>query len=148
MELVAVNEDETLFVSGDIEDWGVLRALAIDTIVDMEGTIDPGVPEAPDAILYVYHPILDEELPDLTRIEALGLLVADLVRRKRRVLIHCRMGFNRSALVAATALTYLGMTGPQALARLRGRRPGSLFNETFAAHVQALPARQVRVETL
>ena len=148
MELVAVNEDETLFVSGDIEDWEALRDLAIDTIVDMEGTIDPGVPEAPDAILYVYHPILDEELPDLTRIEALAVLVADLVRRKRRVLVHCRMGFNRSALVAATALTYLGMTGHQALAQLRERRPGALFNETFAAHVQALPARQVRLETL
>ncbi len=148
MELVAVNEDATLFVSGDIEDWGALRALAIDTIVDMEGTIDPGVPEAPDAILYVYHPILDDELPDLTRIEALGIMAADLVQQGRRVLIHCRMGFNRSALVAATALTYLGMTGPQALAHMRERRPGSLFNEIFAAHVQALPARQVRVETL
>jgi hypothetical protein len=50
--------------------------------------------------------------------------------------------------IDATALTYLGMTGQQALARLRERRPGSLFNETFAAHVQALPARQVRVQTL
>jgi predicted protein tyrosine phosphatase len=148
MELVAINEDETLFLSGEIEDWGALRALAIDTVVDMEGTIDPGVPDAPDAILYIYHPILDEELPDLARIEALGVLVADLVRYKRRVLIHCRMGLNRSALVAATALTYLGMTGEQALAHLRERRPGSLFNETFAAYVQALPARQVRLETL
>ena len=56
VELVAVNEDETLFVSGEIEDWGVLRALAIDTVVDMEGTIDPGVPEAPDAILWNDRP--------------------------------------------------------------------------------------------
>ncbi len=111
------------------------------------GNHRPRRPGGP-AILYVYHPILDEELPDLTRIEALGLLVADLVHRKRRVLIHCRMGFNPSALVAATALTYLGMTGREALASMRERRPGSLFNQTFAAHVQALPARQVRVETL
>ena len=146
MEIVTVNPAGTLFVSGDIEDWGTLRTLAIDTIIDMEGSIDPGIPEAPNAVLYVYHPILDEELPDLTRIEALGRLVADLVGRGRRVLIHCRMGFNRSALVAATALTYLGMTGEQALVQLRERRPGALFNETFAGHVQALPARRIRVE--
>jgi len=146
MDLIAVNPGETLFLSGDIEDWGALRAHSIETIVDMEGSIDPGVPEAPDAVLYVYHPILDEELPDLTRIEALGRLVADLVGRKHRVLVHCRMGFNRSALVAATALTYLGLNGEQALAQLRERRPGALFNETFAAHVRGLPARRIRVE--
>ncbi|HVN31082.1 MAG TPA: hypothetical protein VMT45_03770 [Thermoanaerobaculaceae bacterium] len=40
------------------------------------------------------------------------------------------------------------MTGQQALAHLRERRPGSLFNEAFAAYVRALPARQVRLETL
>jgi len=148
MEFVAVNEARTLFVSGDIEDWSAVRALGIDTIVDMDGYIDPGVPEAPNAILYVYHPILDEELPDLARLEALACLVADLVGRGRRVLVHCRMGFNRSVLVTATALTYLGMTGEQALLHLRERRPGALFNQVFAAHVQGLPARRIRVETL
>jgi protein-tyrosine phosphatase len=148
MEIVAVNEQGTLFVSGDIEDWEALRALGIDTIVDMDGDVDPGVPEAPNEILYVYHPILDEDLPDLSKIEALGRLVADLVAGGHRVLVHCRMGFNRSALVTATALTYSGMTGEQALAWLRERRPGALFNETFAAHVQGLPARRIRVDSL
>jgi protein-tyrosine phosphatase len=58
------------------------------------------------------------------------------------------MGLNRSALVIATALTYLGMNGAQALAHLREMRPGALFNETFAEHVLALPARRVRLEEL
>ena len=86
-------------------------------------------------MLYVYHPILDDDLPDLVKIEALGRLVADLVSSDHRVLVHCRMGFNRSVLVIATALTYLGMTGAAALEHLRERRPGALFNENFAAHV-------------
>jgi protein-tyrosine phosphatase len=148
MELIAVNEQGTLFVSGDIDDWEAVRALGIDTIVDMDGDVDPGVPEAPNSILYVYHPILDEDLPDLGKIEALGRLVADLVSGGHRVLVHCRLGFNRSGLVTATALTYSGMTGEQALVWLRERRPGALFNPTFAAHVQALPARRLRVDTL
>ena len=148
MDIVPVNPAGTLFVSGEVEDWPALRERGIDTIVDMDGDVDPGLPEAPNSILYVYHPILDEDLPDLTKIEALGRLVADLVSEDHRVLVHCRMGFNRSMLVIATALTYLGLTGAQALAHLRERRPGALFNETFAAHVQALPARRIVVETL
>jgi protein-tyrosine phosphatase len=134
--------------SGQIEDWEALRERGIDTIVDMDGTVDPGIPEAPNAILYVYHPILDEDLPDLTKIEALARLVAGLVAEGHRVLVHCRMGLNRSVLVIATALTYLGMTGEQAVALLRDRRPGALFNESFAAHVLALPARRIRVDSL
>jgi protein-tyrosine phosphatase len=74
--------------------------------------------------------------------------VAGLVAQDHRVLVHCRMGLNRSALVIATALTYLGMNGAQALEHLRQVRPGALFNETFAEHVLALPARRVRLEEL
>jgi hypothetical protein len=72
VDIVAVNPLGTLFVSGAIEDWDALRERGIDTIVDMDGDIDPGIPEAPNAILYVYHPILDDDLPNLAKIEALG----------------------------------------------------------------------------
>jgi protein-tyrosine phosphatase len=148
MDIVAVNPAETLFVSGDIEDWEAIRALRIDVVVDMDGGVDAGLPQGPDAIFYVYHPIRDEDLPNLAKIEALGRLVADLVCAGHRVLVHCRMGFNRSALVIATALTYMGLSGRQAIADLRLRRPGALFNEVFAAHVAALPPRRISIETL
>jgi protein-tyrosine phosphatase len=148
MEIVAVNPAETLFVSGDIEDWGAIRRLRIDVVVDMDGSVDRGLPQTPDAIFYVYHPIRDEDLPNVSKIEALGRLVADLVTAGHRVLVHCRMGFNRSALVIGTALTYMGLSGRQALQDLRRRRPGALFNEVFAAHVESLPPRRISVETL
>ena len=148
MDIVVVNTEGTLFVSGEIEDWEALSELGIDTIVDMDASVDTGLPQAPGSVLYIYHPILDEDLPNLVKIEALGRLVADLVSSDHRVLVHCRMGFNRSVLVIATALTYLGMTGEAALNHLRERRPGALFNENFATHVAALPARRIRVDTL
>jgi hypothetical protein len=148
VDIIAVNADETLYVSGEIEDWEALLERGIDTIVDMDASVDAGLPQAPGSVLYVYHPILDEDLPNLVKIEALGRLVADLVSSDHRVLVHCRMGFNRSVLVIATALTYLGMTGAAALDHLRERRPGALFNESFAAHVATLPARRIRVENL
>ena len=148
MDIIAINPAETLFVSGDIEDWQAIHRLCIDVVVDMDGTIDAGLPQAPDSIFYVYHPIRDEDLPNLAKIEALGRLVADLVCAGHRVLVHCRMGFNRSVLVIATALTYMGLSGRQALADLRLRRPGALFNEVFAAHVERLPPRRISIETL
>lgn len=141
MELIAVNEEQTLFVSGAIDDWELLRRARVDTIVDMDGDVDTGVPEAPNQILYVYFPILDEELPCQRKLHAVGRMVADLVRADHVALVHCRMGFNRSNLVIATALTYLGMTGGQALEHLQRIRPGALYNENFAEYVRGLPAR-------
>jgi len=148
VEIIPVNVEETLFVSGEIEDWQALAARGIDTIVDMDASVDAGLPQTPNTVLYVYHPILDEDLPNLAKIDALGRLVADLLASEHRVLVHCRMGFNRSVLVIATALTYCGMSGAEALLHLRERRPGALFNENFAAHVATLPARRIRVETI
>ena len=148
MDLLAINADETLYVSGEIDDWDMVAERGIDTIVDMDGSVDVGLPQAANSILYVYNPILDDDLPNLVKIEALGRLVADLVSSDHRVLVHCRMGFNRSVLVIGTALTYLGMTGAAALEHLRERRPGVLFNENFAVHVATLPARRIRVEPL
>jgi protein-tyrosine phosphatase len=146
VEMVAVNSERTLYVSGCIEDWRLVKAEGIDTVVDMDGDIDPGVPEAPNEILYVYFPILDEQLPSLAKLDALGRMVAHLVATEHRVLVHCRMGLNRSNLVIATALTYLGLSGEQALALLRELRPGALYNECFADHVRLLPARRVLPE--
>ncbi len=148
MDIVAVNPAETLFVSGNIEDWSAIRRLRIGVVVDMDGDVDAGLPQGSDEIFYIYHPIRDEDLPNLAKIEALARLVADLVAAGHRVLVHCRMGFNRSVLVVATALTYMGLSGREALADLRRRRPGALFNEVFAAHVEALPPRRISVETL
>ena len=136
-----MNAEGTLFVSGEIDDWEPLRRAKVDTIVDMDGDIDKGVPQSPNEILYVYYPILDEELPDCDKLQAVGRLVAELVRTRHVVLVHCRMGFNRSNLVIATALTYLGMSGAQALAHLQKVRPGALYNENFARYVCGLEAR-------
>jgi protein-tyrosine phosphatase len=144
MEMVAVNPGGTLLVSGDIEGWAEVLARGVDTVVDLDGYVDAGLPEIPNRILYVYYPILDEGLPCLLKLEALGRMVADLVGSRHVVLVHCRMGLNRSNLVVATALTYLGLTGAEALLHLQKLRPGALYNETFADHVRALPCRVAR----
>jgi protein-tyrosine phosphatase len=66
-------------------------------------------------------------------------LAASLIRAGHRVLTHCKLGFNRSGLVAGLILTLLGMTGNAAVSRIRERRPGALYNDRFAQYLLDLP---------
>ena len=103
--------------------------------------LDHGVSTRPGHLLYIYHHIYDEDLPDLARMRALALMGAHLIREGQKVLAHCGMGFNRSALLAGLILIELGMDGPAAVERLRARRPGALFNECFADYLLAMRPR-------
>ncbi len=136
--LTPVDDGGLLFISPVIHDWNIVSSEGIDTVIDLEGGLDVGVPTVPNQVLYIYFPILDEGLPDLEKLDALATLGATLVRRGRHVLSHCGLGFNRSALVAGSILHKLGMPGPAVVARLRERRPGALFNEQFAAWLESL----------
>ena len=138
MELFQVDDAGLLFISPAINDWNVLTRHNVDTIIDLDGDIDEGVPTCPNKCLYIYFPILDEELPDLDKLHAIGDLGARIVIAGHRVLSHCGMGFNRSALVAGVILHKLGMPGPDVVQRLRERRPGALFNDCFADYLRSL----------
>lgn len=134
-----VDEHGHLYISPVIKEWSIVTSYGIDTVIDLEGGLDDCIPTVPNGCLYVYFPIYDENLPDLTKLEAIVSLGAHLVSEGHRVLSHCGMGFNRSALVAGRILHRLGMEGPRVVETLRARRPGALFNETFAEHIRTLP---------
>ncbi len=145
MNLFQVDDSGLLFISPAITDWATLTEHGVDVIIDLDGGLDEGVPTAPNGCLYVYFPIFDEELPDPARLEAVALLGAHLVGNGHRVLSHCGMGLNRSALVAGRILHKLGMEGPAVVERLRARRPGALFNEVFASHIGGLSTGSMAV---
>jgi protein-tyrosine phosphatase len=138
VNLFQVDDSGLLFISPAIDDWQSVASHGIDVVIDLEGGLDDCIPTAPASCLYVYFPIYDEELPDLARLEAVSLLGAHLVRSGHRVLSHCGMGFNRSALVASLILHKLGLEGPDIIERVRSRRPGALFNQVFASYVNSL----------
>jgi protein-tyrosine phosphatase len=138
MELFQVDDERLLFISPAITDWDALTCHGIDTVIDVDGDIDCGVPTLPDRCLYIYFPIFDEGLPNLDKLHALGNLGTSLVASRHCVLSHCGMGFNRSALVAGIILHKLGMSGPDIVRRIRERRPGALFNDCFAAYLESL----------
>ena len=136
--LFQVDDAGHLFISPVIRDWAPIHERRVNVVIDLEGEPDHGIPTVPNSILYVYFPIYDEDLPDLAKLHGIADLGASLIRGGHRVLSHCGMGYNRSALVAGLILHRLGMNGPQILDRMRARRPGALFNERFAAFLESL----------
>jgi len=140
MDIICLDEAGCLYLSPRIDAWEPLDRQGISVVIDLEGDLDAGVPTVPGHILYIYFPIFDEGLPDLPKLLAVARLGADLVKSGHKVLSHCGMGFNRSALVAGLILVRMGMSGAEAVAHLRRCRPGALFNEIFANYLETLTA--------
>ena len=132
MDLVPLDEQRQLFISPSIDEWKSIEDNCITAVIDLDGNLDLGIPNIPNHMLYLYFPIFEEGLPDLNKLHAVARLGARLVVNGEKVLAHCGMGFNRSALVAGLVLTYLGMKGEAAVALLTEKRPGALFNENLA----------------
>ena len=134
-EIVQMDDEGKLFLSAAIQDWQPILNRGIDTVIDLEGGIDHGVPTDANKFLYIYLPIHDGEMPDMDRLHAVAKLGAELVKRGDRVLAHCGVGLNRSALMIALILMYQGMTGKDAVERCKQRRPGALYNEVFEKYL-------------
>ncbi len=140
-ELFQVDEAELLFVSPEILDWRPLTDRRIQLVIDLEGALDCGVLTIPNNLIYTYFPFEDSRLPDLVKLQALGRLAAEMIRNERAVLIHCAMGLNRSPLMAGVAMTYLGLSGAEAVRILQEKRPGALYNPVYADFLRTLPAQ-------
>jgi protein-tyrosine phosphatase len=140
MNIVCLDDAGCLFLSPKIEDWRYVEEHGITVVIDLEGEIDRDIPTMPNHVLYIYFPIYDEDLPDMPKLHGLARMSASLVQAGHKVLSHCGMGFNRSALLAGLILVYMGMEGKAAVDFLRGRRPGALFNQIFADYLLGLPA--------
>jgi len=137
--------DGRLYQSGAPEDaaeWTSIRARGIDVVVDLFGSLDPGVPVEPNSILYIYWPIEDAAaLPAMGIMSILVDAVVRLIQLGHKVLVHCHKGKSRSGLLnALVAMQILGISGADAVALLRRRRPGALGNQVFSAYLESLPA--------
>lgn len=140
MNIICLDDAGCLYLSPKIEDWRYVEEHEITVVIDLEGDVDRDIPTMPNHVLYVYFPIYDEALPDMAKLQAVARMAASLVAAGHRVLSHCGMGFNRSALLAGLILVYLGVEGKGAVELLRSRRPGALFNQVFADYLLGLPA--------
>ena len=140
--------DGRLYQSGapqEAAEWGSIHARGIDVVVDLFGTLDPGVPTAPNSILYIFWPIEDvDALPALGILYTLVDAVVRLIQLGHKVLVHCHRGKSRSGLLnALVAMKILGISGADAVDLVRRRRPDALGNAVFTAYLRSLPAPAV-----
>lgn len=138
-ELFEIDENGRLFISPALDQWAAVASYGIDVVIDLEGGLDACIPTVPNHCVYIYFPFDDDDqqLPNMTKLRAIAHLAGSLIAAGHRVLAHCGMGFNRSALMAGFILIELGLSGPEAVDRLRARRPGALFNELFASVLES-----------
>jgi protein-tyrosine phosphatase len=137
---VPIDDDERLWLSANYHDWTtVVEEHGLSVVIDLEQDLDRGIPDHPDSVIYVYFPIRDEGLRPLRRLHAVAQLGSDLLRQGERILVHCEMGLNRSALLAGLILVHGGASGVDAFERLQLRRPGALFNLRFSEYLQCQP---------
>jgi protein-tyrosine phosphatase len=141
VDLTPIDDEERLFVSAMIDDWSRIDAHEITVVVDLEGALDAGIPAGDGSRMYLYYPFEDNAVPDPSMVGPLTAFLAQLYRGGHRVLVHCRMGLNRSPLVAGVVLHHLGWSGRDAIERLRERRPGALFNEHYSGYLERLGPR-------
>ena len=144
MNITPVDDDSRLYVSSTIDDWTVLQQLAISVVVDLECTLDQGIPARPGGILYVYFPFEDTQLPDTDMLDASAEFATHLLKSGFRVLVHCGPGLNRSPLLAGLVLHRLGWSASAAVERLRERRPGALFNDEYYDYLMKLDEARVK----
>jgi len=84
--------------------------------------------------LRMHVPIWDDEMVDPTGVRAAALTVAERVTAGKRVLVHCSAGLNRSGVVSARALMFMGTPVGEAIAKVRSARgPYALSNRDFVA---------------
>ena len=140
MDIFQIDEAGHLFISPAIDDWKPVTERGITAIFDLDDDLDIGVPNLPNQLLYIYFPFDDKDLPDLHKLHELAQLGASLIANGGKVLSHCGMGHNRSALLAGLILTYLGMSGADAVTLIRSKRKGALYNQCYADYLQSLPS--------
>ena len=134
---VSVDDDGLLWLAPACDDWApIVDQHGLSAVIDLEAGLDAGIPCRPNQVIYVYFPFKDEDVPTLHKLHAIARLGAALIEARERVLVHCQMGLNRSALVAGLVLVYSGMSGEAAVSRLQQRRPGALYNEVFANYLR------------
>lgn len=90
-------------------------------------------------LIFLHWPFEDGDLPPWPLAQLASHTVATAVRSELPTLVHCMAGRNRSGLIAALVVReLLGVSGSEAVARVRARRTGALTNPAFAAALAAL----------
>jgi protein-tyrosine phosphatase len=136
-----------LFQSSKIrsdEDVEAVKNLGIKSVVDLEGAFDLDMPFLDT---YLFWPIHDVPwLPPTDMLYMVCRFIELQVSWGNKVLVHCSQGLNRAGLVCARVMIMKGMTGIEALAKIRAKRPGALWNPAFSLFIEKLTPNSSQVD--
>lgn len=135
MDLISLDPHTRLYISPDVDDWKQVESAGITVVIDLDGGLDIGLPTVPNHFVYLYFPFNDAGLPEKTKLHAVARCAALLLEAGHKVLSHCGLGYNRSALMAGLILRYQGLSGQEAVDLIRQRRPGALYNAEYAEYL-------------
>ena len=112
-------------------------SLGVDAIVALEDWETTWSPPVPENRIYVHFPISDGDRVD-AKTREVARLVAGLVQTGHRVLVHCVQGLNRSGMVIARALMFMGYGVDESIQLVRRSRGldegfGALGNQHLVA---------------
>jgi len=124
-----------LFLSKRLVDPAGYESLNVDVIVSLDDWECTWSPPVPTNDIYVHFPIEVADIID-PKVREVARFVANLVSTGKRVLVQCVQGLNRSAMVLARALMFLGESPERAIRLIRYKRGqdegyGALGNESF-----------------
>jgi ADP-ribosyl-[dinitrogen reductase] hydrolase len=128
-----------------ISNWG---AKAIVTVLDIHEMTMLGVTALPTRIVarniaWLHLPMSNHLLPE-AKFDEKWYLVRDklleFLQQGERILIHCKEGVGRSALVAVRLLIEAGFDTDSAIKAVRKARPGSLMLYSQEKYCQSLVA--------
>jgi protein-tyrosine phosphatase len=124
-----------LFLSNRLVEPAGYESLNVDVIVSLDDWESTWSPPVPTNHIYVHYPIEDADSID-AKVREVARFVANLVSTGNRVLVQCVQGLNRSAMVLARALMFLGESPERAIRLIRYKRGqdegfGALGNESF-----------------
>ena len=130
-----------LFLSRRLIESNGYESLGVDVIVALDDWESTWSPPVPTNHIYLHYPIEDDDFVD-GRAREVARFVANLVTAGNRVLVHCVQGLNRSAMVLARAMMFLGQSPEHAIALIREKRGldegfGALGNEAFVKWLYA-----------
>lgn len=92
---------------------------------------EQGLPDAwVHDIEYLHVPTEDLTAPDLEKIDAAVDFIAERIKNKEPVMVHCAAGIGRTGTILASYLIkYQQLSAKEAIQKVRSERPGSIQSE-------------------